>query len=79
MKKLPIILLLVIAIAVGWAWLGRPDRAPTVPVTLNSGTAVGQLDTETGIAAFRAAVQSADFVFGEGPLERVLGHAVGTY
>ena len=48
-------------------------------LTLVVGCAAPDLATPGRVAAFRASVQSADFVFGEGPLERVLGHAVGTY
>ena len=49
-------------------------------LTLVVGCAAPDLASVKGkVAAFRASVQSADFVFGEGPLERVLGHAVGTY
>ena len=48
-------------------------------LTLVVGCAAPDLATPGKVAAFRASVQSADFVFGEGPLERVLGHAVGTY
>jgi len=49
-------------------------------LTLVVGCAAPDLASTPGrVAAFRAPVQSADFVFGEGPLERVLGHAVGTY
>ena len=49
-------------------------------LTLVVGCAAPDLASAPGkVAAFRASVQSADFVFGEGPLERVLGHAVGTY
>ena len=48
-------------------------------LTLVVGCAAPDLTTPGKVAAFRASVQSADFVFGEGPLERVLGHAVGTY
>ena len=48
-------------------------------LTLVVGCAASELATPGRVAAFRASVQSADFVFGEGPLERVLGHAVGTY
>ena len=48
-------------------------------LTLVVGCTPPELATPGRVAAFRAPVQSADFVFGEGPLERVLGHAVGTY
>ena len=48
-------------------------------LTLVVGCAAPELATPGRVAAFRASIQSADFVFGEGPLERVLGHAVGTY
>ena len=48
-------------------------------LTLVVGCAAPELATPGRVAAFRASVQSADFVFGTGPLERVLGHAVGTY
>ena len=48
-------------------------------LTLVVGCTPPELATPGRVAAFRAPVQSADFVFGEGPIERVLGHAVGTY
>ena len=49
-------------------------------LTLVVGCAAPDLASTPGrVAAFRAPLQNADFVFGEGPLERVLGHAVGTY
>ncbi len=50
-----------------------------VDLTLVVGCTPPELATPGKVAAFRAPVQRADFVFGEGPLERVLGHAVGTY
>ena len=56
------------------------DALGAADLTLVVGCAAPDLASSRGkVAAFRAPVQSADFVFGEGPLERVLGHAVGTY
>ena len=56
------------------------DALEAADLTLVVGCAALDLASAKGkVAAFRASVQSADFVFGEGPLERVLGHAVGTY
>ena len=56
------------------------DALRAADLTLVVGCAATDLASAKGrVAAFRASVQSADFVFGEGPLERVLGHAVGTY
>ena len=48
-------------------------------LTLVVGCAAPDITTPGKVAAFRASVESADFVFEAGPLERVLGHAVGTY
>ena len=57
-----------------------PDALRAADLTLVVGCTAPDLASVKGkVAAFRAPVQSADFVFGEGPLERVLGHAVGTY
>jgi hypothetical protein len=57
-----------------------PDALRAADLTLVVGCTAPDLASTPGrVAAFRASVQSADFVFGEGPLERVLGHAVGTY
>jgi hypothetical protein len=55
------------------------DALRAADLTLVVGCTPPELATPGKVAAFRASVQSADFVFGEGPLERVLGHAVGTY
>ena len=56
------------------------DALRAADLTLVVGCAAPDLASVKGkVAAFRAPVQSADFVFGAGPLERVLGHAVGTY
>ena len=55
------------------------DALRAAELTLVVGCTPPELATPGKVAAFRASVQSADFVFGEGPLERVLGHAVGTY
>ena len=56
------------------------DALRAADLTLVVGCAAPDLASAPGkVAAFRAPVQSADFVFGAGPLERVLGHAVGTY
>ena len=55
------------------------DALRAADLTLVVGCTPPELATPGRVAAFRAPVQSADFVFGAGPLERVLGHAVGTY
>ena len=54
------------------------DALRAADLTLVVGCAC-DASTPGKVAAFRASVERADFVFGEGPLQRVLGHAVGTY
>ncbi len=55
------------------------DALRAADLTLVVGCAAPWTSHPGKVAAFRAPVERADFVFGEGPLERVLGHAVGTY
>jgi len=57
---------------------GLADTLQRADLALVVGCAMPALTVPGQVAAFGASVV-ADFVFGEGPLERVLGHAVGTY